>query len=627
MVALLATGAPAAAQQEHAGDAPLTCTTLDAPDEPRCNPHLAQSPWATNHRNSYAQASTPLPGVTGTADTIDVAHTALTSVPVVLTFSEPYPDGERVIWASGVGVTGEVAKLDPETMAFIDHHIPQIEEPGTPPLSEISVSGAYSLLDRDNRFIVGRLDGIEVYGDAVPGDRRSSIAVRHRFVLPEEARCGDDDQLVALGMTYDGFVAFATERGIAGVVPRQPERMTAENLRTLKLHDRPCDGDDVEIVSNSLALDETGRIYIVTGDALYGVDWDGTTLQQGWRAEYRSADGVAPGRLGPGSGSTPSVMGTDADDDQLVVITDGQDLMHLVLMWRDEIPDGWEPIREGADPRIACEVPVTFGDPERTGSVSEQSVLVSGTSTFLVNDQQPLEPVLSPVVPDQLSLLTPLLHGTPGNEPRGIERIDWDPETRSCSKVWANADVSLPNGIPTLSTATGLIYTVGVRDGIWTLEGIDVETGAVELTAPTAPFPMQNSIYAATTIGPDGSVWSGTFGGITRWRPCTPERCERLGPLEALIGPLGVEDPGRHYLGLPNDEVQPDDGCPGPGTCADRAGSTSGEVDAQPTRVGRQADADGDEVEPGAPLPVTGGGLPFLGALLLAPLLARRTRR
>ena len=71
----------------------------------------------------------------------------------------------------------------------------------------------------------------------------------------------------------------------------------------------------------------------------------------------KSADDVpSPIRLGPGSGSTPSLMGTKADDDRFVVITDGQALMHLVLFWRDEVPDDWEPIAPGKDPRIACEI-------------------------------------------------------------------------------------------------------------------------------------------------------------------------------------------------------------------------------------------------------------------------------
>jgi hypothetical protein len=38
--------------------------------------------------------------------------------------------------------------------------------------------------------------------------------------------------------------------------------------------------------------------------------------------------------------------------------------MHLIMMWRDETPKDWQPIAPGMDPRIVCDVPVDFGDPD-----------------------------------------------------------------------------------------------------------------------------------------------------------------------------------------------------------------------------------------------------------------------
>ncbi len=106
--------------------------------------------------------------------------------------------------------------------------------------------------------------------------------------------------------------------------------------------------------------------------------WTGSELtldpaSGAWRAAYEIGAGQQGGRLGKGSGSTPTLMGT-GDGDRFVVITDGQDVMHLVLMWRDDIPSGWEPIAPGKDLRIAAEVPVTFGNPDAEVAYSEQSV-------------------------------------------------------------------------------------------------------------------------------------------------------------------------------------------------------------------------------------------------------------
>ena len=149
-------------------------------------------------------------------------------------------------------------------------------------------------------------------------------------------------------------------------------------------------------------------------------------------------------------------------------------------MWRDRIPAGWKPIRKGADRRIACEIPVTFGDESAVRSLSEQSVLVREDSAVVVNNLMKADPVLGQL-PPEVAPYSQLLSGVPGNEPRGVERFDWDPRTNTCHVAWSNPDVAIPNGIPTMSAATELIYGIGSRNGVWTLEGLDWDSGAVKL--------------------------------------------------------------------------------------------------------------------------------------------------
>jgi hypothetical protein len=625
-LALLLTFSPSLDGAAAAVPAP-SCDTPSSADgnEPACNPHLAQSAWSGSHRNNSAQASSPLPGTRGPAERIDVHHKGFTSVPITLTFSEPYPDGGYVVWASTVGNTGEVVKLDPETMTFIDKYIPQIEEQAPPQLG--TISGAYNVLDRDNRLIVGRAEALEVYGDERPGERTSSIRLHRRLPLPAEAQCRpSEDQLVGITMTADGHVAFATELGVVGVVPRDPARMTAEHVRTLSLNGDACQDDGVdtaalEKVSNSIAADEDGGIYVVTSGAMYRVDWDGDALALGWRADYQTGEGQAAGRLGEGSGATPSLMGTADGEDRFVVITDAQEPMHLVLLWRDEMPADWAPIAPGKDPRIACEIPVTFGQDDAQ-TLSEQSVLVRGHTAWVVNDHMALDPVLSQL-PPELNPLNQLLSGAPGNAPSGLERFDWDPAARTCSSTWANPDIVLPNGIPTMSAETGLLYAVGARDGAWTLEAIDADTGEVHHTVPSFALPTQNSFYAATTIGPDETVWSGTFGGITRWSQCAPDADEcgrRLGPSDWVVGPLPTDPEAltRDVIGLPNDE--PADEAPAGGGQEGGAGD-----DTDPEGAGGHTSPTAPA--PAAALPATGGGLALpLAALALAGLLRVRRR-
>jgi hypothetical protein len=65
-----------------------------------------------------------------------------------------------------------------------------------------------------------------------------------------------------------------------------------------------------------------------------------------------------------------------AEEDRFVVITDGQDLMNVVLFWRDEIPSDGETLAGSPHRRIARMLPADMGDEMLTEIQSEQSVVV-----------------------------------------------------------------------------------------------------------------------------------------------------------------------------------------------------------------------------------------------------------
>jgi hypothetical protein len=537
LLAVAGPAPPAVGEPDDGG-----CVEHPSPDgsEPPCNPHLAESEWSANHRTSYTQGSSPYPGPSGPPERINVHHEGMTAAPIVVNFSPRYPDGEYVVWGSTIGFTGQVFKLDPVTYTVIDEYQP-MEEEGP---QEASPSGAYNVLDRDNRLIVARQQGLDVYGDD-PSDRRSEIELVHRFELPEEELCRPDerDEFVGITMTYDGHVVFATRLGIVGVVPRWPEQMTDENAVTFSMNGGRCgddtvDEEELEEVANTLATDEDGGIYVQTSLATWRIDWDGETLTSAWRAEYQDDRVGEGGRLGRGSNSSASVMGTSADDDRFVVIYDNAEVFNLVVLWRDEIPEGWVP-PPGEDERVACKVPITFGQDDPDETWSEQSVLVRGYGALVVNDRTTAS-LFTDHTPNRFGGYWQLLGGVPGNEPRGMERIDWDPETRTCQTRWADPDISIPNTIPTMSADTGLVYAVGVRDGEWALEALDWDTGERAWHVESSHMPTSNSFWAATTVGPDRSIYSGTFGGITRWQQCDPDADEvcgkRLDPLTAVVG-------------------------------------------------------------------------------------------
>lgn len=502
-------------------------STTDPPE----NAYLASDYWAATHRNPYAQASSPYPALTA-EDEVEHNHNQLaprTNVPITLAFSDPYEDGQRVVWGTGVGFAETtVFKLDAADLTTIDTYTVPLEEPSAWAENRgtavgATASGAYNVLDSDGRFFMSvRKEegiGIDAYTDADPGERESQIEHVGRYLVPEdELHQPDEETFIGMTMTYDGRIAFCTSLGTVGVVDRDLSEGSAEYLSLNGPDAPPNAASGTDSVSNSIAADEDGGIYLVSSERLYRIQWTGQdlTLDPGtsaWSATYPTGGEAQAGRLGAGSGSTPSLMGV-GEEDRFVVITDGRETMHLLLFWRDEVPDGWES-PPGRDRRVAGEAPVTFGE-ESGDTTSEQSVLVNGYGAAVVNNQQP---GFLNAVPGGTARFTRFFDNAPGVAPSGAQRFEWDPEARELASVWTNPDVSLPNGIPSMSSETGLMYDVGQRDGVWNLTALDWATGEVAFRHELDPLVQHNSYYAATEVGPDRAVYSGAAGTVMQFKP------------------------------------------------------------------------------------------------------------
>lgn len=484
---------------------------LAATDEPPHNPWLADSAWPMSHRNPYVQASSPLPGPTRREELAFPRYQAGGFINITQAMSAPYANGAIVAWGSSMGSVYKNT-VSKDQLSQID----RIAKPDAVNLAN-PTTGAYTLLDKDNHFYVPAAGKLLAYTDAVSGDANAKIRLARTFTLPAETlrAAPTDDPIVGLNMTYDGYLALATKRGTVMVVSRDFSTYHYVMLG---------DGSGEE-VSNSIAVDETGGIYVVTSQSMYRVQWTGTALTQdnaqgAWVSAYENGGDVqVPGRLGAGSGSTPTLMGV-GDQDKFVVITDGQQVTNLVLFWRDEIPADWQPIAPGKDRRIAAEVPVDYGNPAIERSMSEQSVLVSGYGAVVVNNDYGLEKQSSnPLLANLLNGLVVFFSNTHKYAPYGVEKFIWNPATRAVDVAWVNNDISCPNGIPTMSTASNLFYCIGQRKGVWNVEGLNWDTGASVFYRPMTALPIHNSFYASTQIGPWGDIWTGTTTGIVQLAP------------------------------------------------------------------------------------------------------------
>lgn len=464
------------------------------------NIFLADSHWPISHANPYAQASTAQPGPTKTSEDYKYGFKEGAPGMITMVISGPYGDGSRVVW--GADVTSITKFKDTgDRLQIIDRYEKQnlvISEL----LSSSAISGAYTFVDANHQFYVPQRQVINVFGDAIVGDPNSPIVLLRTYELPIHLLIDPNELIVGLNMLYDGHLVYVTQNGLVGVINREFSSATYFQL------------PNEDVISNSIAVDEEGGIYIVSSKKMYRVQWTGSALtleenEGGWSAEYEIGSDVGGVRLGAGSGSTPSLMGT-GDEDKFVVITDGQDLMHIVLFWRDEIPSNWAQIPGTKSRRIAAQVPITFGNEDAKLSLSEQSVCVNGYGALVVNN------LLASPTGNFIGDL--LVGGDPINAPYGAEKFTWHSDNRTFTTSWVNNAVSFPSGIPCMSSATNMMYCIGQDAGIWNFTGLDWTTGALRFKKSFSPLIRYNSAYAATEISLNNGLYSGTIlGSVGIW--------------------------------------------------------------------------------------------------------------
>lgn len=470
------------------------------------NPWLANSPWPVSHQHPYAQASSPLPGPASAVRLGTPQFVSTGFINITLAMSPLYPNGSRVYWGSNPGSVYKLAVVN-----GMLKNLASLNKPGDA-LSNIATptSGAYTMVDMENTFYTVQGTTLLAYRDANPAQPASPVVLARQFTLPSSlVRSGD--AIVGVNMLWDGSIALATRNGVVAVVSHNFLQVRALTL-----------GSGDEEVSNSIATDENGGIYVVTSKAMYRVQWTGNdvSLQSAtgaWRAEYSAGTaGTGGGRLGAGSGSTPTLMGTS--NQKFVVITDGAAVANLVLLWRDAIPADWQPIAPGKDRRIAAELPVNFGDPSRKATSSEQSVLVSGYGAVVVsNDYRNVEQLSgstgTPLIDQIKNGLIVFMSGGTSVQPWGVQKFEWDTSARTLRSAWVRNDVSCPNSIPSMSEVSNRFYCIGAFIGSWTVESLDWSSGGNHFRKFIGILPRWNSFYSATELTGDGGIIYGTYNG------------------------------------------------------------------------------------------------------------------
>ncbi len=212
-----------------------------------------------------------------------------------------------------------------------------------------------------------------------------------------------------------------------------------------------------------------------------------------WREVYANSGISKPGQVGPGSGTTPTLLGT-----RWVAITDNADPMNVVVYRRAPAVSG---------PRQVCAQPVF----ERGASATDNSLIGAGRSLIVENNYG----YTGPAATQNGQTTAP-----------GIERVDIDADGSGCRSVWRSGERA-PTVVPKLSAANGIVYTY-TKDpqpndaDAWYLTALDFRNGRTLYKRLGGEGLGHNNNYAPITLGPDGTAYVGVLGGLIALRDATP---------------------------------------------------------------------------------------------------------
>jgi hypothetical protein len=356
----------------------------------------------------------------------------------------------------------------------------------------------YAVLDAEGVLYVGGRDRIVAYADAEPGNPRSPIVKRGELVFDPRQMNGGPPILIGLNAAFDGTLVAASLDGTLIAVDRA--------LTRAAYHRFPG-----ERFWNSLAVDEQGGVYAVSDKRLHKVvltpqGWSARPEDGAWSEPYETGEHHAALRGARGSGTTPTLLGLETDRDQFVLIADAADVNNLVLYWRDEIPEDWDPLEGTPTRRIAGKAPVDFGRSELTDVYSENAPVALGYGAAIANHR--------PENRMPLHLDNQLWINEPSVAPKGVQKFAWDPKRQTFGAVWARPDLSLPSSTPILAAASRSLLGITVHDGAFALESLDWDTGATRAVWTLGPSQRFNPIQLSMSLMANGDPIFSTFGGV-----------------------------------------------------------------------------------------------------------------
>jgi hypothetical protein len=499
---------------------------------------LSDGTCPTIHCNTYQTDALPLRGPEAPTQVLgDDVIDHLWSSPIaggILDYT--YPDGTTVFWVSQVDrimklrldernrlqkiielplEPKDFPRFSPEDMQRIVAKL-DAAKLGTEGYDELAdewngyqiegLRAYYAMVSNKGILYVSNRNGVVAYGDAEPGNPSSAIAKLGQYVFKKlklQLRLKMPlPIMIGMNVTPDGHIIAVTIDGT--VVAIKPD------LSDAVYYNLPG-----EQIWNSIAIDERGGIYVPGTKKLHKLVWkDGGFSDDpkdgAWVEAYEIGSLDATLRAERGSGTTPALMGGPNDKDKFVVFADAANVNNLILYWRDEIPADWKQIPGTSSRRIAGLLPVDFGDKSLTSSYSENSATIFDYGAVLANNQVKTN--------EKMMLDVQLKMKDPKRTPYGVQKFRWNPETREWKVAWTRPDVSSPNSTPVVTTMNRQLHTVGLKDGKWTMQTLDWDTGETRAVYTLGPSERYNPIMLALQVLPSGDPIFAAFGGVMHLR-------------------------------------------------------------------------------------------------------------
>lgn len=448
---------------DHVG-APHTAAPLPTFGVPE-HPHMGRNGVNTMHNDAYQTDTYTWPGPAGRDLTVSSELLGIEECANML-----FDRHDRMIALCGDLVGSKLRVINPDTLKTSAQYTLPPRKPSDGPVTSDICGGAYSYLDNHDRIVVVTSDrDLRVINPPpIGGDRFTEAS---RFDL--SAHVPEDDCLIGLAPEWSGRIWFETKGGVVGVI--DPAVNSAKSLRLAG-----------EQNFNTMAVDETGGVFVVSTHAMYRFDvTEAGEPAVTWRQPYDRGTRRKPGQMSQGSGTTPTLIGKD-----YVAITDNAEPRMNVLV-----------LRRGKDSGGArfCARGV-FADGR---SATENSLVSVGDSLFVENNYGHSGPE------------SVMLGKT--TEP-GMARVDLT--DTDCHLVWTSDEIT-PSAVPKASAANGLLYTYTKPEnalGIaaWYFTAIDIRTGQTAYRKLVGVGIQWNNNGAPITIAPDGTAYIATLTGLVK---------------------------------------------------------------------------------------------------------------